>query len=264
MIETIPYEYDPENKDTLTYQRLPDVSKDVQNELVKIAGLNRFGQPNLRVVKGNEVKSDKAFDAKRLKYSQGYAPFEVNGYRYRDGENWVFVANIDNLPENVFVVPDTQQEELGLLRYVVERWVSPEELEAQGRFQTRYGNGDLAPTLRQFPREGVYDCYQIIENAEGMFRKIDRDVLNFLKMRWRYEQKSEAEKEADREKALELREEQKAKRQKELWEAAWNFDIKLDKEEIERREHYWATKDDYAADYARLRNTVAFYPNLCK
>ena len=121
------FEYVENDQSTWTYQRLPEIPKEFEEKLVRISGETN-GKPNLRVVKGNEVYSDTSED-KRLKYHCGYSPFEVQGYRYVEDGVQKFSTNIDDLPENIFVVPDTRQEELGLLRYVIERYVTPEELD---------------------------------------------------------------------------------------------------------------------------------------
>jgi hypothetical protein len=253
------YEYIKNNPETWVFQKLPDIPQGFQEELTRFAGVNKFGQPNLRVVKGNEVLSDKASDRKRLKYHAGYTPVEVAGYRYEENGVKKFTTELETLDPSIFVVPCMEQEQLGMMRYIIEKWTSPEDLERQNRFQKRYAQGDLTPTMREFPREGIYDCYFILERPDGTFRKLDKDVLDFVKMKWHYDQKPFHEREADLAAAEDKEYEEAEKQRENLWDAAVNFDLKLPIEERERREHYWATQHDYEAERQRLAQTSTFY-----
>lgn len=259
-INTAPaFEYCDNDQSTWRYQRLPDITKDFEDELVRIGGINPHGQPVLRVVKGNEAISDRSYEKGQLKYLCGHTPQDVSGYRYQIDGVWQFATNIDDLPENVFVLPAIERQPLGLLRYVIEKWWSPEELEKARRFRTRYGQGDLHPTLREFPRQGLYEPYFIVENAQGAFRKLDKDVLDFIEMKFKYEMRPEADKERDRERTLEAAKIEKEKRREEIWEAAANLDLRLDPEERERREQFWAAYRLYEQDKAQYENTATFY-----
>jgi hypothetical protein len=194
--------------------------------------------------------SDRSENA-RLKYHAGWSSKEVKGWRYRKDGEWVFAENIDDLDPSIMVFPDVHQEQLGMPRWVIERWVSPEELEETNRFQNRKEFHDTEKILRDFPREGVYDAYFVVQNSEGKFRQIDRDVLHFIRMKWKFEQDPElvermiADHEAREEELLE-------KREAELWEAAVNFDLRLPDEVREEREEYWAKHHDYVAEYQRM------------
>lgn len=180
-----------------------------------------------------------------LKYSVGLAPQKIQGWNYLEDGEWKFVADMADVPEGAMVAPATKTEELGLLRWVIEKWVSPEELEANDRFQNRFLPGDVTPVLREFPRAGVYDCFLIIQNLEGKFRQPGKDILEYITLKWKFEQKSTAE----RERVLAEQEAQeaalRAKEDEEMWERAWDGDLKLDPEERERRAEYWAKLHDY-------------------
>lgn len=244
------YEFRADDPDSWVAKTPPSHPEWFSNELVKIAGLNRHGKPNLRLVWGGSEPSDRTEKA-RLKYHAGWSSKEVKGWRYKEGDEWAFTEDIDNLDTSIMVFPDTHQYQLGVPRWIVERWVSPEELEWQNRFQTRKEFHDTENLLREFPREGVYDAYFVIENLERKFRQVDMDVIHFLKMKWHYEKDFETVErmiEAHDEKEFEDMEKAEA----ELWEAANGFDLKLDIEERERREEYWAHHHDYAAEYQRM------------
>jgi hypothetical protein len=245
------YEYFPDSPDSWVTKSAPSRPHWFDRELVSIAGLNRHGKPNLQLVWGGTQVSDKAEDT-RLKYHAGWSAREVKGWRYRQGEEWIFTEDIDNLDPSIMVFPDTHQEQLGVPRWIIERWVSPEELEEENRFQVRKEFRETQKVLRDFPREGVYDAYFVVENLQGKFRQVDNDVLSFIRMKWHIEQKPIEE----IEKMIEAHDEAEmasmGKREAELWDAALDFDLKLPKEETERREEYWAKRHDYKVELQRM------------
>lgn len=210
--------------------------------------MNRHGKPNLRLVWGGTALSEKSADKGRLKYLCGRSPKKLKGYEYND-ENGVrqFVEDINDAPRTAFTIPVMESQQLGLLRWVIEIWTSPESLEAAQRFRNRYLPGEISPILRKFPREGIYDTFFIVENLQEKFRPVDHDVLQVIAAMWKDRQRSFAEREAD-EQAYEDREaERKAKVEAELDRALLQGDLKLDPEEKERRAEYWA-KHDYSQD----------------
>lgn len=245
------YEYFPDDPESWTVKEEPSRPEYFDRELIEIAGLNRHGKPHLRLVWGGTQLSDRTEDTKRLKYHAGWSQREVQGWRYRQGDEWVFTENIDDLDPSVMIFPETRQEQLGVPRWIIERWISPEELERQHRFQSRKEFHDTENLLREFPREGVYDAYFVVENLERKFRQVDRDVLHFIKMKWSIEKNPEVvEQMID---AYEEKEYNDAMRyEEELWAAAKGFDLRLDDEERERREEYWAKHHDYVAEYQRM------------
>jgi len=253
------FEYLENDQSTWKFQRLPDISEDFIVELTRIGGLNRFGQPNLRVVKGNEIKHDRAENMQLLKYHAGWTPMEVSGYVYEANGQRHFTTKLEEVPPDVLVFPSMQQEELGLLRYVIEKWTSPEELERTNRFQRRYAEGDLTPTLRDFPREGIYDTYFIVQSLTNGFKLLGPDVLLYLKFRWHWEQKSFEEQEASREQLLAEQEAARKRAYEERMEAAVNRDIRLPQEEIERREWYWRALHDYTNDAKQIAASSTHY-----
>jgi hypothetical protein len=252
------YEYDEKNPDTWKYQELPDVPESFQRQLISIAGLNRHGQPNLRAVKGNEVLDDRT-ELGGLKYHCGYSKREVAGYKYVENGVWKFTEDVESLSPAIIVFPDVKQEELGLLRYVIERWTSPEELESQSRFSYRYAPGDLTPTLRTFPREGIYDTYFIVQTQGEKFKQLTGDVLDYLRFKWNYDLKSNEEKEVIRAELHERELRARTAEKDERIDAALRGDLTLPKEELERREEYWETRHDYLAEAKRISETSTFY-----
>jgi hypothetical protein len=253
-------DFEHDENDSSTWRRFSaqEVPNWVQKDLIEIAGLNPHGQPILRCVWAADIPSDRT-ERFQLKYSCGYSTATVNGYKYRDGEDWKFIQNLEDLPNDVMVLPDVRREELGLPRFVIEEWQSPEKLERARRYRNRYSEGELEPTLRAFPRQGLYDLYIIVENREGHFRPVDKDIINFVKMRWNYEQLPFEKREKDRKEIERAEAKRKKEHSKEIWKAAANFDLRLPQDEKERRDHYWATLHDYRAEAERLRHRTGFY-----
>lgn len=236
----IEFEYIQNDRSTWRVHEAPEFPHWFQNELNRIAGLNRHGKPNLRLVWGGTCISDKSSTKGRLKYLCGMSPQNLIGYEYiLDGERKT-VARLEDAPDGAIVSPLTERDQLGLLRWIIEIWTSPEALESSHRFQRQYLPGELKPVLRSFPREGVYDCFLIVENLRERYRPVGHDVLEVVHAMWKDRQRSFSEREANELKLEDAEQEQDDKREAELDRAMWQGDLKLDKEEKERRAAYWA------------------------
>lgn len=232
------FEYLENDPSTWVYHSPPSFPHWFQEGLTRIAGTNRHGKPNLRLVWGGTAISEK-METPTLKYLAGYSTGVLSGYNcVKDGET-TFVTDLADAPEGSLVFPATKSEPLGLLRWVVEKWIAPEELERQNRFQRRYLPGEIEPTLREFPREGIYDCFLVIETRESKFRHVDEQVLTVVEAYWHYLQKPEHERQADDWRAEDAEKERLEKKDAEEWKAVWSLDLRLDKEEKERRDEYW-------------------------
>lgn len=230
-----------DTEDTWRFQEPPYLHPEWQETLNGIAGLNRFGNPNLKIVWGGTERSDITVTGTELKYHCGFSPNEVSGYEYTENGETKFTTVLEGIPEHVFVVPAFRCEELGLMRWIVERWVSPEELERQGRFQQRYAPGEIEPTLRAFPRQGIYETYFIVETHDQKFRDVDTVVFDFLRVRWYAEHTQSVEElEAQRQAHLAAEQAKKTAAHEEKLEAIRNHDWKLPKEEFEARDEFWA------------------------
>jgi hypothetical protein len=232
------FEYIDDRPETWTYHPPPAFPQWFQEGLNRFAGLNRHGQPNLRLVWGGTAISDKT-DKYSLKYLAGHSTNVLAGYNcYKDGEA-TFVTDLADAPEGTLVMPATKSEPLGLLRWVIEKWTSPEELERTNRFRSRYLPGEMEAVLRDFPREGIYDVFWIVETRDGKFRHADEQVLNVAEMYWNYQKKPLHERQADDQRAEDAEKQRLETKDAEEWKAVWDFDLRLDKEEKERRAEYW-------------------------
>jgi hypothetical protein len=239
--------FDDDNSATWKFQGVPDKPEWFERELTQIAGVNPHGQPVLKVVWGGTEMSDKSHDA-RLKYSSGVYT-DVQGWCYTVDGTTHFVKDIEGIDPSIMIFPDIKTEELGLPRWIIEKWVSPQELEAQHRFRNiKDAQGQV---LRDFPREGVYDTYFIVQNLEGEYRELDRVVLDLVFDQYKFEQLPYDEQEKQLAEFQQKRVEKMAAHNEEIWRAARNFDLTLDKEEKERRDEYWANHD-YTEEYKKL------------
>ena len=244
--------YLEEDESTWVFQKLPDIDRAFSAELTRLGGLNPLGKPNLIVVKGNEVMNDRA-ENPVLKYLLGYSPPTVLGLEWTlDGEKG-FSETVEEVPETAFVTKTRiDRVPLGRLNYVIEKWTSPAELEAQNRFQTRK-SADGEVLLREFPREGIYETYFIVRSEAGGFRALDKAVLDFIRFKWQYEQLPEAERESFFYQSEAAQEAKKKAEYRERIQACLDGDLRLPKEETERRERFWANYD-YAEE--RMRGIV--------
>jgi hypothetical protein len=232
------FEYDENDPSTWVFHPPPTYPRWFQEGLIKIAGLNRHGKPNLKLVWGGTELSDKT-EKPGLKYLAGHSTGVLSGYDcYKDGGT-TFVTEIGDAPDGSLIFPATKSEPLGLLRWVIEKWTAPEELERTGRFTQQYLPGEIEATLRAFPREGIYDVFLIVERKDGTFRHVDEQVLNVVETFWNYQLKPLHERQADDQRTEDAERARIEKKEAEEWEAVWNLDLRLDKEEKERRNEYW-------------------------
>lgn len=233
------FEYLEENPATWKFQKLPDIPEWFERKLTALGGMNPHGAPNLRVVKGNEVWHDRA-EQVRLKYPVGSTPVEIKAFEYRLNGETFRAATLEEIPPDAMISQTIMGcDELGKLRYVIERWTSPEELESQGRFQRRADeNGQIL--LRDFPREGIYEEWFTVQTADHKFRELDAMVLEFCRYKWKFDQLPEDERVA----AYEAWEAENEVRDQNAYEeriaAIMAGDERLPREEMERREEYWA------------------------
>ncbi len=79
-----------------------------------------------------------------------------------------------------------------------------------------------------------------VETKESKFRHVDEQVLGVVETFWHFHQKPFHERQALDWAAEDAEKERLKKKDAEEWEAVWNLDLRLDKEEKERRNEYWA------------------------
>lgn len=131
------------------YSIAPPLEPWVREELTRIFGLNRYDEPNMKVVWGGNERERKADGRWGLKYwlpnrSQSVlAPVKANG---------IWRARIERI-------------EVGLPRWVIERFMPPEKLSLVERLA--------------HPR-GRYIYYYEVEDLQGEYRPVGRDTIEHV------------------------------------------------------------------------------------
>lgn len=132
------------------YSIAPPLEPWVQEELTRIFGLNRFGEPNMKIVWGGSERERKANGSWGLKY---WLP------------NKSYRTETPVLVRAVWVV--TQERiEVGLPRWVIERFMPPEKLSLVERLA--------------HPR-GRYTYYYEVEDLRGEYRAPSRDTIEHVR-----------------------------------------------------------------------------------
>ena len=208
------YDFDLSNPTSWRNFNAPHLNPSIPTELLKIGGMNRKGQPRLRVIWGGKEQIHYQGDDVNppgyyLKYHLCFTPPVLAAYEYRDqltGEKQRVSTHVA-LPDDVVVQPLYRQEEIGKPRWIIEIW------------------RDAGDCNGFFKDEGYYHLLTVqkepIDSFTGMgpYREIDRDVLEVLKgmihfMENTTEAQREAMRSADDERAKDL----KQKRDHEIWE----------------------------------------------
>lgn len=178
-----------------------------EEELKRIAGVNTFGNPILRVDWGGTLKSDVAFKD-TLKYKKVWRG--MVGFSYTDDKGLVInVDRADEVPDDKFCLARYGTIELGQLRWFISKWESIEDATRNGRF-TDITDEEGIRLFRDPPPQGVYNSWVIVESADGYYRGLDNAVLEEVKRQWHWnETKTVGEQIADL-RADEAREEKAA------------------------------------------------------
>ena len=160
-----------------------------RKQLVKIAGKNPHGKPNLQMVWG-VTHTD---------------PMQIGDYiKYED-----------------FREDDKQY---GERRWIIEIWRSPEFLAKSGRYQETKDPDTGETLLREVSPEGCYDYWLRLERANFTYHPPDNEALEVIKALWEWESlpqnQRDALEQADRER--ERREMIAAQRKQE--NDLWGFD----------------------------------------
>ena len=184
------YEYVPDNSEWWI-KEAPAREPWFEARLAEIGGRHANGKPNLIVVWGGTHMHDyterpqlkyqavrriiKGYSYEKLDGSQGYVR---KGHRLSDEE-------ISQIKDKLAMVPVKEDHAFGRLRWIVERYCPPEKLRKLGRFTNLYAP-DGEKILRDFPNEGVYDCFFVIQRKNNTYRDLDGQVLAAIEAMWHY------------------------------------------------------------------------------
>lgn len=122
-------EYDLENPATWVVYEAPPCDPTFDVELLRIGGTNRDGAPNLMKVWGGTHRAKGV-----LVYKLCDTEPVIVGYQYKHRGKVRTVDTADEVPKGILAIPILESLELGELRWVIHRWVSPEELDRMGYF----------------------------------------------------------------------------------------------------------------------------------
>jgi hypothetical protein len=184
------YEYIPSNGEWWTKEP-PRREIWFEEGLADIGGRHPNGKVNLQVVWGGTHMHDYTHRP-QLKYQatrrivKGYKYWKKDGtlgyirkgHRMTDEE----IAEVANRDE---MVPVREDHAFGRLRWIVERYCPPEKLRQLHRFEHPFAP-DGTRILREFPREGVYDCFFVIQRRNNTYRDLDRQVLTAVEEIYHY------------------------------------------------------------------------------
>lgn len=151
-MQTVP-EYDLRNPATWTVVREAEVWSEseaaaFQAELVRIAGLNPFGKPNL-VIRWAVTYEDPMMPDGRPKYYLSTNEPTLAGFHYRGpaGET-VTVKDLADVPAHVLIAePFYEETHLGERKFVVEQWRSADFLARSGRYRETHDTGEGYQTV---------------------------------------------------------------------------------------------------------------------
>lgn len=135
-------EYDLNNPSSWTVLREPIVDPFFDKGLIKIAGLNPFGKPNL-VKRWGCTYKDPQNAAGALKYFLTNASPTLRGFEYTLDGVTHFAATLSEVPTSVLIpIPKYTSSQLGERRWVIEQWRSPAFLRKSGRYQDIHDTGE--------------------------------------------------------------------------------------------------------------------------
>jgi hypothetical protein len=113
-----------------------------QRELVRIAGLNPFGEPNL-VIRWAVAYDDPMVPDGKPKYFYVSTEPVLIGSGYNEGNEFINCP-IDDVPPHKICTPLYGSTHLGERRFIVERWRSAEFLAKSGRYQQTVDADDIS------------------------------------------------------------------------------------------------------------------------
>lgn len=171
----------------------PTVDSSFDKELLRIAGTNPFGKPNL-VRRWGVTHRDEMSTLDEPKYLYVVKNPTLIGFEFKDenGEQ-CFVKRLEDVPANVLIpVPKYNNPKLGERRWIIEVWRSAEFLARSDRYRETHDTGDSETAiscrncgsgmLRLTGREDERECVicgsrrqSVVETREIKNERIFRD-----------------------------------------------------------------------------------------
>jgi hypothetical protein len=185
------YDYRPDNS-AWWVKDAPSREPWFEARLAQIGGYHPNGKVNLRVVWGGTEMSDMTYRP-QLKYMRTVSI--VKGYQYERKDGTVGYLpkgqrmpdeEIENCKNREELVPVRVDHAFGRLRWIIERYCPPEQLKQQGRFENPYAP-DGTRVLRDFPREGIYQAFFVVQRRDRTYRDLDNEVLTAVEAMYRHQ-----------------------------------------------------------------------------
>lgn len=189
-------EYDLNNPATWVVHQEPPRDSAFDDELLRIGGRNPHGDPNLVRRWGGTYRNKGV-----LVYKLCDTEPTLVGHEFRDPVSGamreVELGEIDQIPQNAISVPLYRSVELGELRWIIEYWVSPEQLASMGYFDSalRYQTEET-----DFSRDAFHEFRAMVEAGDdpekAMMRvenqvdrarslKVDEQIKTYFDPAWR-------------------------------------------------------------------------------
>lgn len=135
-------EYDTEDPQTWYPIAEPSVDSSFDKELIRIAGLNPFGQPMLQK-RWAVSYIDPMAETDEPKYLYVVKNPTLIGFEFTDEGGTRFVKRLEDVPPHVLIpVPKYNNPKLGERRWVIEVWRSAEFLARSDRYRQTHDTGD--------------------------------------------------------------------------------------------------------------------------
>lgn len=186
------YSYKPDDNSAWWVKNPPSRELWFEARLAQIGGYHPNGKVNLRVIWGGTEMND-ITERPQLKYMRTRTI--VKGYRYlkTDGTTG-YVAKgqrmtdeeIAEMANREEMVPVRVDHHFGRLRWIIERYCPPEKLREQGRFTHLHSPVDGTKVLRDFPTEGIYECFFVVQRRNHSYRDLDNEVLTAVEAMWNF------------------------------------------------------------------------------
>lgn len=184
-----------EDMNLLENEAGPPIPASFVQALTEIGGLNRYGEPNLRVVWG-QTATKWAWGKVRIKYPAVFLNEQITlGYDVlpKAATNKpTFYKRQEDIPAefaDCLVLPRMllRREEIGLPRFIVESWVAPESLAKdedewnEGRWDYDVDSRELVDAAGPFPRQGRYEQFFTVQTPDKQFAPLGPEVLDLVK-----------------------------------------------------------------------------------
>lgn len=168
-------EYDLDNPETWIVYPAPPCDESFDRELLAIGGTNPHGEPMLVKRWGATYYSKGALV---YKIYEGEPTLAGHEFRSPDTGEMVRVKTLAEVPNGLITVPYYESLELGELRWIIERWVSPDDLAKMGYFDEalRHDPIPVSPSEKVAARRELHAMIRAGEPVERALTKVENQL----------------------------------------------------------------------------------------